>query len=187
MDREEMEKSLSYYEEMLDDRVEDGMTEEEAVAALGSLDDIVASIVNQLPLSAVVKRRVKSSRDGAKNKTLWMVLAICGFPIWLPLVITFAVLVLVVYVVAWVLIVSLYAVVVALGAAGILGLLVGLIRCVTQGLPVGLFSIGLAVICAGLTMMSVLPMWRLSRRLPTFTVWFGRKIKEMFLDKRGVA
>lgn len=187
MDREELTKSLSYYEEMIDDRVEDGMTEEEAVAALGGLDDIVTSIVNQLPLAAVVKRRVKSSHDGAKNKTLWMVLAICGFPIWLPLVITFAVLVLVVYLVAWVLIVSLYAVVIALAAAGVLGFLAGLIRCVTQGLSMGLITIGLSVICAGLTMISALPMWRLSRRLPSFTLWFGRKIKAMFMEKSEVA
>ena len=41
---EDAEKSAAFYSEMIDDRMEEGMTEEEAVAALGNLDDIVRSI-----------------------------------------------------------------------------------------------------------------------------------------------
>ena len=33
--------SLDYYSEMIDDRMEDGLSEEEAVAAIGDLDEIV--------------------------------------------------------------------------------------------------------------------------------------------------
>ncbi|MBQ5504501.1 MAG: DUF1700 domain-containing protein, partial [Oscillospiraceae bacterium] len=36
---QEAEKTVSFYSEAIDDRVEDGMTEEEAVRELGSLDD----------------------------------------------------------------------------------------------------------------------------------------------------
>lgn len=37
----EIEKTASFYAECIDDRIEEGMTEEEAVCALGSIDSIV--------------------------------------------------------------------------------------------------------------------------------------------------
>jgi len=37
-------RALEYFEEMIDDRVEGGMSEEEAVAALGSIDDILKEV-----------------------------------------------------------------------------------------------------------------------------------------------
>lgn len=39
--REEAIKSVQFCAEGIDDRIEDGMTEEDAVAALGEVDDIV--------------------------------------------------------------------------------------------------------------------------------------------------
>lgn len=39
--RSERVRVLEYYEEMIDDRIESGMSEEEAVAALGSIDEIL--------------------------------------------------------------------------------------------------------------------------------------------------
>ena len=38
---EEIQKSLDYYSEMIDDRIDDGMEEEEAVGEIGSVDDAV--------------------------------------------------------------------------------------------------------------------------------------------------
>ena len=40
----EAAKTVVYYSEMIDDRIEDGMSEEEAVAALGSIDGIVSEV-----------------------------------------------------------------------------------------------------------------------------------------------
>lgn len=45
--REEADKHLAYYAEILADRVEDGMTDEEAVASLESLDTITGRILGQ--------------------------------------------------------------------------------------------------------------------------------------------
>ncbi len=53
---EDAEKSAAFYSEMIDDRMEEGMTEEEAVAALVNLDDIVRSI------------RQESHRDGENQR-----------------------------------------------------------------------------------------------------------------------
>ena len=37
---EDMQKTLEYYREMIDDRVEDGLSEEEAIADIGPIEEI---------------------------------------------------------------------------------------------------------------------------------------------------
>ena len=83
----DIEKSLDYYAEIIADRVEDGMSEEEAVAALGTLDEIVAQILEDTPLPKLVKEKVRPKRA---LRTWEILLIVLGFPLWLPLLITFA-------------------------------------------------------------------------------------------------
>ena len=64
----EVKKTVDFYREAIADRMEDGMTEAEAVAALGSLDEIVREIEMNLPLSTVVKTRVDDARERAREK-----------------------------------------------------------------------------------------------------------------------
>ena len=40
--KDEIEERLAFYSETIDDRIEDGLTQEEAVADLGDVDDIAA-------------------------------------------------------------------------------------------------------------------------------------------------
>ena len=61
----EVKQRLSYYEEMLDDMIEDGIAEEEAVAKLGNINEIVEEILCEQPLPTLVKNRVRPKRlDG---------------------------------------------------------------------------------------------------------------------------
>ena len=88
---EDKERSIAYYREMIDERVEDGMSEEEAVAALGPMDEIVREIVEAVPLSAIVRDRV-TPRRGLRA---WEIaLLVLGSPLWLPLALTALVLLL---------------------------------------------------------------------------------------------
>ena len=45
----ERERQLAYYEEMIDDRVEEGMSESEAIAALGPADQLAQRVLRQTP------------------------------------------------------------------------------------------------------------------------------------------
>ncbi len=45
--QEDIERSITFYSEMIDDSVEDGMNEEEAVEALGDIEDIVINIKSE--------------------------------------------------------------------------------------------------------------------------------------------
>ena len=54
-----VDNAVNYYSECIDDAVEDGRNEEEAVRALGSMDEIVRNTLKDVPLSKLVKNKVK--------------------------------------------------------------------------------------------------------------------------------
>ena len=56
---EDLERILQYYSDAIADRMEDGMTEEEAVAALGTREEILAACRMGLPTQTAVKRSRK--------------------------------------------------------------------------------------------------------------------------------
>ena len=60
--KEDIEERISFYNEMIDDRMEEGLTEEEAVAEMGSIDMIVEQILSETPISKIVKEKVKPDR-----------------------------------------------------------------------------------------------------------------------------
>ena len=81
-----VERTVEYYSELIADSMEDGLTEAEAVERLGSLDEIVASVVKETPLTQIVQTRVQEKK--AKGVSAWViVLLILGAPVWLPLLI----------------------------------------------------------------------------------------------------
>lgn len=57
--RENIEEQLKFYSEMLEDRMEEGLSEEEAVSAAGSVDEIVAQAVADIPLAKIAKERIR--------------------------------------------------------------------------------------------------------------------------------
>ena len=59
LSEEERRANLEYYSELLDDMLEEGMTEAEATAKLGSPAAIAESILQEMPLSKLVSTRMK--------------------------------------------------------------------------------------------------------------------------------
>ena len=80
--RSDLDERLQFYGEMIDDRMEDGLSETEAVAGIGSVDEVVAQIMEEIPLSKLVREKVKRSRG---LKAWEIVLLVLGSPVWLPL------------------------------------------------------------------------------------------------------
>ena len=124
---EDVSRSLDYYAEMIDDRMEEGMTEQQAVADLGDVDAIAQQILLEIPLAKLVRAKVKPRRA---LRAWEIVLLILGAPVWLPLVIAAVAVVISVYIVLWSVVISLYAadLAVACGAvAGVTGIVAYLI------------------------------------------------------------
>ena len=141
---EEIEERLTFYSEMIDDRVEEGLSEERATAETGPVEKIVSQILSDLsgPLQEEAKPRRRFSA--------WeLVLLILGSPLWLSLAVVAGLAVLTLYAVLWSVLLSLWALDLALAACAIAG---GLspIGFALQGSiwpGVALFGAGLA--CAG--------------------------------------
>ena len=58
---EDIERSLAFYQECIEDRMEDGMTEEEAVASLESPEAAARAILMDMPIPKLVKARARSA------------------------------------------------------------------------------------------------------------------------------
>ena len=82
--QDDIEKLVDYYNEMLCDRIEIGMTEEEATADLGSPEEIAREILLDMPMQKLVKAKAKSKpkKRFTAGETLLIVMA---FPVWGPL------------------------------------------------------------------------------------------------------
>ena len=62
LSKSDIENSLAYYSEMVEDYMENGKTEEEAVAAMGDLNDIIAQILAETPKKERAKKEKRSTR-----------------------------------------------------------------------------------------------------------------------------
>jgi uncharacterized membrane protein len=114
LDEVEIKKTLAYYAEIIDDRVEEGMTEEQAIEGMESIGAIAEQALQDAPLSQLI--RAKKPRNLSAGTIALLVL---GSPVWLPLLIAALAIVLSVFVVIWSLVVSLWAVVVSFAAGGL--------------------------------------------------------------------
>ena len=115
--KEDAERSVEFYSEMIDDRMEEGLSEEEAVAAIGDLDEIVRGIVGDAP--AAVPMAEEAPKPHKNRKTWEIVLLILGSPVWVSLLIAAAAVIFSVWISLWSVVISLYAAAVSLGAAAV--------------------------------------------------------------------
>ncbi|HAE52598.1 MAG TPA: hypothetical protein DCG30_05015 [Ruminococcus sp.] len=148
--QEDIEERIAFYNEMINDRMEDGLSEEEAIEAIGSVDSVVEQIMSEIPLSTLVKKKVTPKR---KLKAWEILLLILGAPVWIPLVISVGAVMFSVYAVVWALVICLYAVDIT-SAAGLFVGLAGIVAYLKIGNPVGaLFSAGMGMASFGLAIL----------------------------------
>lgn len=148
---EEVEERLLFYSEMIDDRMEEGMSEEEAVAAIGSVDEIVQQILADIPLSSLAKQWVKPKRRLRGGEILMLVL---GSPIWLSLLIAAFAVVLSVYVALWAVVASLWAVPVSLIGTALGCVILGAVSLIHNSSVVCIALMGAGLVCAGLSILA---------------------------------
>jgi len=144
--KEDIDSRVEFYGEMIDDRIESGMSEEEAVADIGNIDDIVAQIAKDTPFLHLVKEKVKPKR---KIQTWEIILLVLGFPLWLPLVITAFVLLCVAYTMMWVGVIVTYAIEAALIVAAV----GSLILATTSGFNPAYIGVAMMALGAALIMI----------------------------------
>lgn len=148
---DDIENMVDYYSEMIDERIEDGIDEEEAVAAIGDLDEIVSQILSEIPISKLVKAKVNQK---SKLSALQITLIIMGAPLWIPILIAILAVIFSVFVAIFSLVISAFSVVVSFGGVALGGILGALVY-IFIGMNINavvLFGIG--VFSAGATILS---------------------------------
>lgn len=175
---QEILASLDFYAEMIDDRMEDGATEEEAVAALGDVDSIAAQIIAEVPPIPKAVAKMKTS-----SRTVNIVLAIVLSPIWIPLAFAFALCVAAIYLSLWAVIIGLWLCVACLILCGPVGI-VGLIYCLGTGFPLtGAWTFGCGLAACGLGLFALVGVKAVSNGLVQLTSMFASKAKSLFVRK----
>jgi uncharacterized membrane protein len=146
----EVEGYLAFYSEMIDDYIEDGFSEEEAVAAAGSVEKIAENIIAETPITKLVKQKIKPKR---RLSALEIVLLVLGSPIWLALMIVFVAVVLVLCLALWLIIICLWAVYGAILACCFGAFAAGVIFLFEGDTVTGLVMLAAGVVCVGLCIL----------------------------------
>ena len=101
--RAEINERVNFYSEMIDDLIEEGLSENEATAKIGSIADISRQILTDFD--------PKSANESAKKLSGFdIAIMIIGAPVWLPLLVAAAAIILSFYIIIWSLILTVWAV-----------------------------------------------------------------------------
>lgn len=185
MPEKDIEHAVSYYAEMIDDRIEDGMSERDAVADIVSPEVAAEETLRAIPLHKLVMARVKPKRA----LRVWeIVLLALGSPIWVSLLLTAIAVVFSIYAVLWSLVAVLYALEISFAAVGVACTVLCFSYLASpyhDGIAEAMVALGIGLVSLGL----VLPMHVAAVKATKGTAWLGKRIflciKCLFVGKRG--
>lgn len=180
--QDDIEERLTFYSEMIDDRMEEGLTESDAVSAIGSVDEITAQIISETPFTKLVKEKVKPSRA---LRAWEIVLLILGAPLWIPLLIAVTAVIFSCYAVIWSAIISLWAAEVSIGATSIGALIIAVVAIVQGNVLPGIAMFGIALICAGLTIFFFFGCKEVTKGILILTKKAALGVKSMIVKKES--
>lgn len=148
--RDEIEGCLTFYSEMIDARMEEGLNEEEAVKAVGDVDEIAASIMAELTQPKPMPEKQPKRRMSGMEITLLII----GFPLWFPLLAAAIVVALSLFVSAWSVIISLWSAFGAFAATGIASFILCFVHLFGAHALTGAALFGSALILVGLSVFT---------------------------------
>ena len=167
------QERLNFYSEMIDDRMEEGLAEEDAVSQIGDVQTIINSILAEIPqkstesaeeqapkqlITKVDKptHHKETSKKEKKHMEPWQILLlVLGFPLWFPLLISAFAVVISLIAVLWSMVGTLWGALFGTLAGVGLGVTLFGLGCIITGkwvVGTALFGAGLA--CAGLAVFA---------------------------------
>lgn len=160
MPSEERQETIRYYLEFLEE------ASEEERAKLGTPEQLAARILQEngiFPPPAAQPVPPKKHSNAAR-----IILSICTFPIWLPLLLVWYTLLLTVLICIICIPLSF--------AAAFLGLVWATMMIMIHDLPMALFTLGVGVFIGGLAVLLVYPFWIACCAIVRFTVFTTKKL-----------
>lgn len=183
----EAQKQIAYYAEMINDRIDDGMTEQEAVAALGNLDELVRQAYLDQSMGSLVKEKMSTAGRDSQNKWLWLTIIVLSSPVWFPLLMAAGGVVFGFYVAMWSIMFALVVTVAALMISGVVAFVGGLIMLFVQGPATGMFIMGGGLMLIGISLLLVIPVYYIIGAIVALTKWMWNKLKSLLIKKEVIA
>lgn len=177
---EQVEETKAFYAEAIADRMKDGMSEEEAVAAMGTPGEVAEATLDDLP---AVPRAIARTRQ--RSTALLWVLTIVGSPVWVPLLAAFAAVVVTVYICIWVLALCVWIVAAALGGVGVVELLFAVSGVTIGHFPYALASAGVGLGLVGVALFVGAGAWAASKQIARLSALWARKAASPFWKGKG--
>ena len=178
----DVKERVAFYIEMIDDRIEEGLTEADGVAAIGSVDSTAAQIRAEIDPPSPATMKKKSKR---KMKAWEIVLLALGAPLWLPLLIAALAIIFSLYVTIWSVVISLWAVGASLVGCAIGGIFGGINLIIFGNALSGVVLMAVGITSAGLAIF----MFFGCRETTRGTVWLTKLpfviIKKRCAERRG--
>ena len=178
--KDDIDERLTFYSEMIDDRMEDGIPEETAVCEIGAVDGLVSQIIADVPLGKLVKEKITPKK---KLKAWEIVLLVLGSPIWLSILIAALTVILSLYVVLWTVIVVLWAAFASFVACGLTGIAAGVYFAAGGNVLTGIAMIGAGIVCAGLSVFMFFGCKAATKGILNLTGKLAIQIKNCFIKK----
>jgi uncharacterized membrane protein len=179
----EIEDRVSFYSEMIADRMEEGLSEEEAVADIGGVETVVDQIIADTPLVSIIKERIKRRKKlGAWGITLIAV----GSPIWISLIVAAFAVVIAAYASIWAVVVSLWASFAAMLGSSVGGVLGGILFVGLGKTTAGFGLIGAALVCGGLSILTFYGCKHVTVAMAWLTKKIALFIKKCFTKKEKI-
>jgi len=176
LSEEDIKKSKDYYEEIIDDRMEDGIPEEDAVGGLGSIDEIKNQILTDVPITKIVKERMKPKRA---LKAWEIALLILGSPVWIPVLAAVIVVLLVLYLCFWIVILCLYLCDFAVFVSGFGGIIGAFAQ--SNGFNTGMFLAGCGIALIGAAILLFFGFTKVAQGMTFLSKKMALGIKRMFV------
>ena len=178
--QDDIEERIGFYGEMIDDRIEEGLSEEEAVAGVGTVEDVISQIIAETPLSKLVKEKVRTKRS---LRGWEIALLIIGSPIWFSLLVAAFCVGLSLYIVLWALLISLWAVELSLAVSALACIALAVVLFTQGQTPAGLLSFGGGILCTGLSIFLFFGCLAASKGVISLTKLIVKGIKSLFIGK----
>ncbi|MEA4895005.1 MAG: DUF1700 domain-containing protein [Oscillospiraceae bacterium] len=167
---EERAKSIAYFSEVIDDRMEEGVSEENAVAELEGTEEAAVRIIAEARAQGQLKQK----------RSAWEItLIVLGFPLWFPVLLTISLTVLVIYSLIWVIIGALFLASAALAVSGLAGLIA---LFVYSGSSAGFAIFGMGLAGTGLGVAMFIPVLYIAKIYARETPVIWNKIIDRKVD-----
>ena len=145
--QKDADERVRFYAEVIDDYMDEGLSEEEATSRIGSVDEILAQIVAEGDFESTKQEKIHLKRKLTAGQITLIAL---GSPIWFSLLLSAFSVVLSLYITLWALVISLWAIFISFAVCAPATVIAGVVFACQGHFATGFIAVATALVVAGL-------------------------------------